>query len=191
MNEKWVIRFLVQETIKKQKRPKGEESDRLWDAIWKAHRDTMTGARTGNISEYCTANANGKHTTLDQLYQIIQNTKTPLCSEDLIREIEDRDKSIEFPAIQKLVNMTLKYIIILNLFENIGIEVDEENCDCPIDSIILDKLHDYNKMHHSCWTSMKKEEYDRVQDEIEDYLRIEHPDKKGNVWFDFLMWRKD
>lgn len=191
MDQDLAIQFLVKETIKKQKSEKAHK--RLWDAIWKAHRDTMTGARTGKISKYCTANANGKHTTLDQLYQIIQDTKTPLCSEALIQEIESKDKSIEFPAIQKLVNMTLKYIIILNLFEDIGIEVevDEESCDCPIDSIILDKLHKYNKMHHSCWTSMEKEEYDLVQDEIRDYLRIEHPDKKGNVWFDFLMWEKD
>lgn len=50
MEKNLIIRFLTTEAIKTPDRPK--HKDRLWDAIRKAHRDVMTGARTGNISKY-------------------------------------------------------------------------------------------------------------------------------------------
>lgn len=187
MDKRLMIVFLTKEAIKNQEK----STDRLWDCIWKAHRDTMTGARSGNIKNYCEKNKNGKNETLKQLREIICSGKE-LCSEELIKKLQEKDCEIEFAAAQKLVNMTLKYIIILNEFEgeNFKYEVCEEKCDCPIDSIILGRLKKINGITHSCWTEMKEEEYKNVQKEIREYLKKEYPSEtRGNIWFDFLMWK--
>ena len=37
---------------------------------------------------------------------------------------------------------------------------------------------------------MKEPEYIKVQNEIRSYLKEEYPqDTRGNIWFDFLMWK--
>lgn len=191
MDKELAVQFLTQEAIKKQEK----REDRLWDAIYKAHRDTMTGARSGNIDGYCSANKNGANKTLELLYQAIRDKAVPLCSEELIDDVKaGTGETVEFAAIQKLVNMTLKYIIILNLFEQskgFAVDVCEEHCDCPIDSIILERLRKCIHISHTCWTKIGEPEYRKVQNEIRDYLAQNHPDKKGNIWFDFLMWKTE
>lgn len=190
MEKNLIIRFLTTEEIKTPDRPK--HKDRLWDAIRKAHRDVMTGARTGNISKYAEKNKDGKDETLEYLYQEILNAKEPLSSSFLIQKLQKNDGTLEFAAIQKLVNMTLKYLIILNECEGSASDfaICEEKCDCPIDSIILERLNKINGKKHECWTKIEEPEYIKVQDEIRAYLREEYPqDTRGNIWFDFLMWK--
>ena len=90
--------------------------------------------------------------------------------------------------------MTLKYLIILNECEGTAsaFAICEEKCDCPIDSIILERLNKINGNKHECWTKMKEPEYIKVQNEIRAYLKEEYPqDTRGNIWFDFLMWKVD
>lgn len=201
MDRALVEEFLLRETLKSKE--KEEKRDWLWDAIWKAHLDTVTGVRTGNLKMYSEVNCDQKdekkkkenRKTLWSLYQIIKKAKTPLNSKDLMKAIQPREPGeIEFAALQKLVNMTLKYIIILNLFEDIGIEVNEENCDCPIDSIILEALDKCCKkvgmecVDHGNWTEMKEDTYQKVQAKIKECLETEYLEAKGNIWFDFLMW---
>lgn len=190
MEKNLIIRFLTTEAIKTPDRPK--HKDRLWDAIRKAHRDVMTGARTGNISKYAEKNKDGKDETLEYLYQEILNAKEPLSSSFLIQKLQKNDGTLEFSAIQKLVNMTLKYLIILNECEGTAsvFDICEEKCDCPIDSIILERLNKINGNKHECWTKIEEPKYIKVQDEIRAYLREEYPqDTRGNIWFDFLMWK--
>ena len=190
MEKNLIIRFLTTEAIKTPDRPK--HKDRLWDAIRKAHRDVMTGARTRNISKYAEKNKDGKDETLEYLYQEILNAKEPLSSSFLIQKLQKNDGTLEFAAIQKLVNMTLKYLIILNECEGTAsvFDICEEKCDCPIDSIILERLNKINGNKHECWTKIEEPEYIKVQDEIRAYLREEYPqDTRGNIWFEFLMWK--
>ena len=190
MEKNLIIRFLTTEAIKTPDRPK--HKDRLWDAIRKAHRDVMTGARTRNISKYAEKNKDGKDETLEYLYQEILNAKEPLSSSFLIQKLQKNDGTLEFAAIQKLVNMTLKYLIILNECEGTAsvFDICEEKCDCPIDSIILERLNKINGNKHECWTKIEEPEYIKVQDEIRAYLREEYTqDTRGNIWFDFLMWK--
>lgn len=199
MEKNLIIRFLTTEAIKTPDRPK--HKDRLWDAIRKAHRDVMTGARTGNISKYAEKNKYGKDETLEYLYQEIRNAKEPLSSSFLIQKLQKNDGTIEFAAIQKLVNMTLKYLIILNECEGTAsvFDICEEKCDCPVDSTILKKLARINKKigringnPHKCWTNMDESDYIDVQNEIQTYLKKEYPQgTHGNIWFDFLMWKVD
>ena len=190
MEKNLIIRFLTTEAIKTPDRPK--HKDRLWDAIRKAHRDVMTGARTGNIPIYSEKNRDKNEKTLEYLYQQIHKEQGSLSSGLLIEKLQKNDGAIEFAAIQKLVNMTLKYIIILNECEGTAsvFDICEEKCDCPIDSIILERLNKINGNKHECWTKIEEPEYIKVQDEIRAYLREEYPqDTRGNIWFDFLMWK--
>lgn len=55
----------------------------------------------------------------------------------MIQKLQKNDGTLEFAAIQKLVNMTLKYLIILNECEGTAsvFDICEEKCDCPVDSI--------------------------------------------------------
>lgn len=190
MEKNLIIRFLTTEAIKTPDRPK--HKDRLWDAIRKAHRDVMTGARTGNIPIYSEKNRDKNEKTLEYLYQQIHKEQGSLSSGLLIEKLQKNDGAIEFAAIQKLVNMTLKYLIILNECEGTAsvFDICEEKCDCPIDSIILERLNKINRNKHECWTKIEEPEYIKVQDEIRAYLREKYPqDTRGNIWFDFLMWK--
>ena len=85
----------------------------------------------------CRKNKDGKEETLEYLYQEILNAKEPLTSSFLIQKLQKNDGTLEFAAIQKLVNMTLKYLIILNECEGTAsvFDICEEKCDCPVDSI--------------------------------------------------------
>lgn len=51
MDKKLMTHFLIREAIKVQNDKKRE--GRLWDAIRKAHRDVMTGARPKEFSQLC------------------------------------------------------------------------------------------------------------------------------------------
>lgn len=189
MDKNLMVRFLVEEAIKPQ--DSGKTNARLWDAIRKAHRDVITGARTGNIPYYVDINKYDKNTSLKCLYRIITDSTEPLYSASLIDQLQNDDEKVEFSAVQKLVNMKLKYLIIINGCEDNQVKFDicEEKCDCPVDSIILKKLKKVIGSEHTRWTAMHKDEYDTVQGEIAAYLQKEYPSEMyGNIWFDFLMW---
>ena len=63
MDKELTIRFLTKEAIKPQ--DGSSHKDRLWDAIRKAHRAVMTGARTENIPRCVDSNKNGNNKTLE------------------------------------------------------------------------------------------------------------------------------
>ena len=192
MDKKLMIRFLIRETIKVQNGKR--HNHRLWDAIRKAHRDVMTGARQNNFPNYVEKNKANRNQSLEYLYNLIANETGPLCSKNLIKKLQEKDKTIEFTALQKLVNMTLKYLILLNELDDTApaFNICEEKCDCPIDSIILQNLFKINGISHECWTKMKEPEYIQVQREIKNYLEETYPQEQhGNIWFDFLKWNAD
>ena len=190
MDKELMCKFLIKEAIPSRNSTE-HKKDRLWDAVRKANRDVMTAARTGNIEKYAEANKDKQYETVQSLYDIIRMEKEPLCSADLIKKLGEENKEIEFGAVQKLVNMTLKYLIIINAFENEKFNVCEEKCDCPIDSTILKKMKKSNKKEHKCWTKIDAEEYDSIQTEISECLKKKYPTKAcGKIWFDFIKWDK-
>lgn len=71
MDKKLIVCFLAKEAIKK----RGNKRDRLWDAIYKAHLDTITGARTSNINSYCDTNCGGVNKTLYFLHETINKKR--------------------------------------------------------------------------------------------------------------------
>lgn len=185
MEKKSAFRFLVKTAIPpidRKKCPEGVKNDRLWDAIWRAHRDVLTGRF--HLKAYC-AEKNAALMTLYKKIQEIHHANQKLTSRLLIEALHEKHKEIEFGAIQKLVNMTLKYILILNAFEqDFAIAVDEAQCDCPLDSIIFDKLSG----NFPTWTNIDPDNYKRAQDEIRKQLQESGHGTCGNIVFDFEKW---
>lgn len=186
MEKEVMYQFLVKTAIPVNKWGKEIETDRIRDAIWRAHRDTLTGRFQLKRYRELTYGEK-KHKVTDKLYEkIIDCIKSgdAISSMPLIKFLHTEFPDVEFGARQKLVNMSLKYLIILNTFEfKKPIAIDEANCHCPLDSIILGKLVN----PHTPWTKIQVEEYDIVQQEISQALLY---DKKtmGNVVFDFENW---
>lgn len=185
MEKEVMYQFLVKSAIPVNKWDKETETDSIRDAIWRAHRDTLTGRF--QLEKYRKLTyGEKKHKVTDALYKKIKeciDSDEALSSEPLIKYLDDNFK-VEFGAIQKLVNMSLKYLIILKAFgfEKI-LEIDASKCDCPLDSIILEKLG-YTEMR---WTKISKEEYDEVQDKIRKTLSLEEK-AMGNIVYDFIHW---
>ena len=65
---------------------------------------------------------------------------------------------------QKLVNMTFKYFFIFSDYTKLNI--DFSKCDCPLDSVILDKIN-YRK---TVWSKLDKNQYIECQNLIKKEL---------------------
>lgn len=174
-------RFLVECAVPKTNK-KGYENGRLYDCIWRAHRDVMVGVRRKDtFKEYKKMHS----TIIDELYSLILNSNDAVYSELLLTALSKYD--IEFGALQKLVNMTLKYIVILKAYNELeNISVCIENCDCPIDSKILGCKQ--VNCSHLKWTSsgFTKNDYDLVQQ----IISTDKFGKDGGLRFDFENWNK-
>ena len=150
----------------------------------------MTGARFHGES-YLTNSKKEDPKIQKQLYCIIENAEEDLCSKYLLDELEKTEliSSSEYGFTQKIVNMTLKYLIMLNAFGKTSFKIDEERCECPLDRQILDKLYSINKKTYKNWTQLKKEDYTDIQNDIKICLGEEY--KKGNMYFDYKYYSND
>lgn len=76
-----------------------------------------------------------------------------------------------FGQAQKVVNMFFKYLYtfkdepILKLTEQ-----DFDNCDCPIDSIILDKVYKTEKYKGTVWSKIDGGQYNEIQKDIQNIV---------------------
>lgn len=175
MNDQQRDLFLLQGTIPsaQSKRPDGlKKSNLLWDAIWRAHRD-VTPARFHLPDYVAQVPSKDKPNAVPvALYEIIASAQdaSDLSSANLIACLQDRfSEYVEFSAIQKLVNMTLKYLLVIQTFGDIVVDgtilpnIDPSNCDCPVDSTILRALG----IDDFVWTAMTEAQYIRVQELID------------------------
>lgn len=180
-----MIGFLVKAAIPKKYKNSNNESDRLKDAIWRAHRDVLTGRK--NVTSYSNQVAEFDKGILNDLYDMCSNTECSLQSENLIEELSNtyKDNSVTYGAIQKLVNMTLKYLIILKELEGATVpDVERTACDCPLDSQILGSINKHRNVH---WTKINdKETYNKIQQCILDQLNQDTP--FGKLTYDFYHW---
>ena len=176
------------------------KSDLLWDCIWRAHRDVMVGY--GRAAENCykcfSKDAEGDHqpnAIAVELYRQIKRGPKPT-AKSLIKSLLDKfgDEESEnargvpatrLGAICKLVDMTLKYILIFQLFEvndDSLPELDSSECDCPIDSVILDSLELGDQMK---WTQLSFDDYKKAQDKVCERLGAESDEP---ILWDFRNW---
>ena len=176
--------------------PEGlDESNWIWDAVFRAHRDVLTGrgnvtaySNPKNVKEFTVGRMNRKVNTIAlSLYNLIEEKRANgvmLTSEQLISEMKDSEQGsvIAFGQLQKLVNMTLKYLVILQSFGKIEPVVDVNECDCPIDSIIIKKLGLGEKYR---WTSLKESEYKELQERVAKEIKTD-----SRLKYDFKVWQE-
>ena len=86
------------------------------------------------------------------------------CDTTKVLEVNGRKRYFKpYGLAQKIVNMTFKYLYIFR--EHIDKEIDFSVCECPVDSIILDKLGRSEK-----WTNITIDEYNQIRECIEKAL---------------------
>lgn len=168
MNKNEMDRFLVKSVIQK-----ARKNDSVFNCVWRAHRDVLAGRFY--LKKYLKCSKS----ITDHLSEFIKKQNSALTSKMLINELETKF-DIEFGAIQKLVNMTLKYLIILNEYTDFKINIDLTKCDCPLDSKILKEIG----RNDLKWTSINHKDYDDVQKCISEQVS----DGEGNIEFDFKVW---
>ena len=191
MEKENAFKFLVFSAIPCRRNKSGkiiEPQDRLKDAIHRAHRDVLSGRFY--FEQYLSYKEKGKdglneiEIKLDSIIRDLKKKGIALNSNSLIETLQKEYDTVEFGAIQKLVNMTLKYVVILNSFEKAEIPVDEHGCDCPLDSVILTELEKRLGKKHTKWTRMNHDEYKEVQKEIKQIMENE-----PILYFDFKYWK--
>lgn len=115
-----------------------------------------------------------------------------LTSRDGMQHLETfRNQGVSLGCIQKLVNMSLKYLLILQFNGEIDRCVDPVDCDCPIDSVILSKLNKERgeiggvKTSLIRWTRLDDRNlYDAIERAIE-----EVQGSSERIMYDFVNWQ--
>lgn len=189
MDKKLIANFLLRSTIPEAKKCKLSKNEvdatgAIRDCVYRAHRDVLTGRFW--LTKYTSYKKDGCNEIVAKLYKNICNCikqnqalNTKILIDPLYKEYGDE---VEYGALQKLVNMSLKYLIVLSDICRLNIMIDEKNCDCPIDSIILSRL----EMTDIKWTSMNKDGYDKIQDKIKQKVENDC----GNITYDFKNWQE-
>ena len=210
LEQKLMIGFLVKVAIPL-KYYDNKKSNRIKDAIWRAHRDVLTGRRLGGsvFEDYVERTKGGfdnDNSPLKKLYDCITDCKSRNCSltSKCLFEILAADFSqSDYGALQKLVNMTLKYFILLKEFENADVpEVNYQACHCPLDSNIIKSVSKtYQNYKGIRWTldldqknPNNKNEcyYESIQNDISTLLKDETDTAPfGNLTYDFLHWKSE
>ena len=90
-----------------------------------------------------------------------------------------------FGLAQKIINMAFKYFYIFD--DYINKSINYTICDCPLDSIILNKINS-----NIIWSKCTETQYVDCQKMIKDKLNRLNLDDEllhiGNLAFDFLSW---
>ena len=189
----WKLKFLEKSVL-------GQETDIsnsetvLSKCIELAYKDMMTAGRF-----YSTLFKSTKEEICSETKQIIAGNGF-VFSRNLICEVSllfsdnevigaDNKYATRYGLAQKLVNMIFKYLYVFSdcIFTEHEI-LDFSNCDCPLDSIILNTAD----VHNFVWSKATPEQYENCQKEILSLLKTQSLDselaKIGNLAFDFLNW---
>ncbi len=182
--------------------------DAVWKAHWDVHR--ACGWKAYALYAYVDRNGNEierlnsvkyEEWPQDRIYGIpkelfsrIMKSDQPLNSQDLIFGLYEafpepkypyhnvqEGEATRFGVIQLLVNLTLKYLLILKTFGCAGIEdveIDESGCDCPLDCVTC------KAMGGECddWKRITPEEYRETQRALRKSLFLD-----SGVAYDFLV----
>ena len=158
-----------------------------------AYKDMMTAGRYYSSSflytreQICRA-TNDALKNCDYAFSkdLIQNTSSLFCNDI----IGSGNKYVTgYGLAQKLINMTFKYLYVFS--DLVFIEHTVPNfslCDCPLDSIILNKA----LIKGLAWSKLTAQQYQDCQEKISTLLKSKLLDselsKLGNLAFDFLSW---
>lgn len=170
MYSKEIIGFLLRTTIPKARTR--YKDDLVWDCVWRAHRDVLPGRY--HLKRYVAlSNEKPINPVAIALYDhLVDDSSKPHSSSTLIEYLDTRfGDEVEYAALLKLVNMTLKYLYILQALKADDaalrkvLPIDLADCDCPLDSNIIKTLP--KKGAAVPWTQIEGEaQYNAIQDEI-------------------------
>ncbi len=213
MHEDIVQLFLIASVIPdaSEHHPDGKNKrDFLWDAVWRAHRDTLQGRfhLEGYLKQQENEHPNKVAVELHRELSSVQSGIAPSSSaliEGLKGSCED---DVEYGAFQKLVNMTLKYLLILQGFDQSTDgslssidnalssfpKIDRSLCDCPLDSFVLASLRkelaDKTLVDGVAWTSIDEHTYIKIQNAIDAVIRSSYPQCYSRLDYDFIAWTR-
>jgi len=161
----------------------------VWECIARAHRDVLTGRKNVEEKYSSKKNEDGINVIALFLYNVIIKNPDKLSSKYLIDRLMNECEDCGIGVIQKLVNMTLKYMFILQLFDKLdGYIIAESSCDCPLDSRILDSLGmsdlKWTKDFNASNRKESKKNYDIIQGEI-----AKRQKGQSKLAYDFANWQ--
>lgn len=151
---------------------RNEESVKQFTRVKEERIECICGGLIKSINGYQNGSATFDDWHEKECKRIIENMEKPYCGKNKLLE---PNKKFTYGQAQKWVNMTLKYLWMLDLLPN---EIKEESLHVPIDSFILQKLKEenvsgvtfseetyyYNKKP---WSAMDNyDEYNSLQSEI-------------------------
>lgn len=158
-----------------------------------AYNDMMTAGRYYNKSFLCsredicnTTNEAIKSSGYIFSRELIETTSPMFCHD---RIGHDNKYVTGYGLAQKLINMTFKYLYVFSelIFRDCPAP-DFSLCDCPLDSVILNKA----SIKECVWSKLTSQEYQMCQDKIACILNEQSLDeelsKLGNLAFDFINW---
>lgn len=186
-NKVLIYEFWFESIVPKTRKAlKNSDANALIDAVVnRADRDTMKGGRFNK------AYADNHKSYRKELSKLIIDNKNNLSS-SLIYDMKSIViKGVTLGLVQKIVNMSLKYLYAIDAFgfsSGLEINVDIKNCDCPLDSRILERLsYDYGGKKYTPWTQITDvEEYKDIQKDIEDTVKKLGAESK--MYYDFKYW---
>lgn len=190
----FLLRAAIPEVKGKDKLPRTlSKSNWIWDAVYRAHRDVLAGRKYVREYSECRKAFNGEENAgvniiAERLYwRIVELCPgETLPSSEAIRWLAEMYPDVKLGAIQKLVNMTFKYLLILQAYGLVEQYIDIAECDCPLDSIILERLSKSHPEFSSVkWTAIDDVEvYEKIQQAIES-----EPGIRNRIMYDFKYWQ--
>lgn len=173
--------------------------DVIYRCIGKAYDDMIVGGRRflnkGTKKKFC---KDFKSKLEEKGFQFSRNLIGE--TEDLFKENQalkpDYAKASTYGLAQKVVNMSFKYFYIFDSYLNVNI--DYTNCDCPLDSTILDRLRDekdfstfFDEEENILWTTIENKDYENCQKIIDVALKEkdDFPKDNGRMAYDWY-WIK-
>ena len=87
------------------------------------------------------------------------------------KNVKQSKMKFSFGQTQKVVNMFFKYLYTFKDEPSVKLaEQNFDNCDCPIDSIILDKVYKTEKYKGTVWSQIDGEQYNEIQKDIQNIV---------------------
>lgn len=170
----------------------GREIDKITDidvlvkiCVRKAYKDMLTGGRYVNagLSELQLLDIQEVFKNHNYVFwrDMIDEVARIISPEDIIYRSGNR-YATSYGLAQKIVNMTYKYFYVFNeLLHFPELDGIYNECDCPLDSIVLGELNCSNVV----WTKVTQKEYKKIQDMIA--IKV-GPNPLGNLLYDFMNW---
>lgn len=184
MNEKSVYEFCLEETLPGiHKALRNNSFEEVIEVIIKkANKDVTTGARFWD-KKYIDKSSIYRQV----LKKLIEEYKNDLSSQTLIEKIRRKVvRGASVGSVQKLVNMTLKYLCVLKIYgylKTFGVHIGK--CDCPLDSQVLNHLSEDTENKYTPWTKLNSmDEYNGIQNDISKIT------SGSNLEYDFDNWGK-